>query len=293
MSLTLVAPALVVVAVGLALAFLQPPLRPAAEVRLLSAYAVVAGLAGLSILLAIATGFVSRTRLGAVIVSACPALPVGHGIGVVDGVSGTALLVYGVIRFGRTLGRSWRLRRVAGSRRFAVIDSPQPSAFAVPSRPGCVVVSRGLLDRVTPQQRRVVFAHERAHLQSHHHRHLLAGHLMTSFVPPLRPLARRIRLVTEIAADQSALRAVGNDRGLVAGTIASMAKFAGSPAQVVPAFGGGAVDARLAALWAPPMGPRRRLAGRIAALTAVGVLAGTAAMQAHHLAAAVWHICGG
>ena len=48
-------------------------------------------------------------------------------------------------------------------------------AFAVPGDPGCVVVSRGLLDRLEPRERKVVFAHERAHLRLGHHRYLHAS----------------------------------------------------------------------------------------------------------------------
>ncbi len=292
MSLTLIAPALIVVAIGLVLAYLHPPMRPSAEARLLCTYATVAGLTGFTILFALTAGLVSRTDLGSLIVSACPALPIGHGVGLVEGLVGSALLVAGSARFGLTLRQRRRLSRATGGRRFAVIDSSQPTAFAVPGQPGCVVVSRGLLDRVTPQQRRVVLAHEQAHLRHRHHRHLLAGEFVTSFVPILRPLAARIRLVTELAADQSAVSAIGNDAGLVARTIETVAALTSSPSSAVPAFGGSAIDARLAALWAPPLGPGRRMTGRLAGISALLLVVATATTQAHHLAEAVWHICG-
>ncbi len=65
----------------------------------------------------------------------------------------------------------------------SVIDTAQPQAFAVPGRPGRIVVTTGLLRRLDATERRAVLAHERAHLDHHHHLHHSAAHLSAAVNP--------------------------------------------------------------------------------------------------------------
>jgi Zn-dependent protease with chaperone function len=96
----------------------------------------------------------------------------------------------------------------------SILDTAEPIAYAAPGDPGCVVVSKGLLDVLAPRERQVVLAHERAHLHHNHHRYLLAAELAVAVVPVLRPLVVQIRFATERSADESAVAALGGDREL-------------------------------------------------------------------------------
>ena len=178
-----------------------------------------------------------------------------------------------------------------------VTPSESPSAYAVPGRPGRVVVSIGMLDRLTPQERRVLFAHERAHLTLSHHRYLWVAEVIATAIPPLRLLARQLRFATERWADEVAAISVGNRR-LVARAIlrAALAQAEGmAPQQPAPhraGFLGTGTRERVEALLErePP----------IASATALTVLGATGAMlpglvtpimQVHHLGAFAMHVC--
>ncbi|MBX6766086.1 MAG: M48 family metalloprotease [Actinomadura rubrobrunea] len=102
------------------------------------------------------------------------------------------------------------------------LDTEVPIAVAVPGRRGGVLLSRGLLTRLTARELQVVFEHERSHLRHRHHRYLAAGALAAALLPPLRALNDRLRLSVERWADEDAAEAVG-DRRLVARTIAKVA----------------------------------------------------------------------
>jgi Zn-dependent protease with chaperone function len=105
-----------------------------------------------------------------------------HGVVLVQPVPGVVgalaavALGYGVVRVSRVVRarRATRreLRRLCESRgpgELAVVPVPQPHAFAVPGRPGRVLVTQGLLGLLDGPERRVVLAHERAHLAGWHH----------------------------------------------------------------------------------------------------------------------------
>ncbi|MGH3775133.1 MAG: M48 family metalloprotease [Pseudonocardiaceae bacterium] len=51
----------------------------------------------------------------------------------------------------------------------AVVALDAPHAFAVPGRPGRILITRGLLSMLDGDERRVVLAPERAHLRGRHH----------------------------------------------------------------------------------------------------------------------------
>ena len=108
-----------------------------------------------------------------------------------------------------------RLRAHDSDGGIAVVLSPNPTAFALPGRPGQIVVSRSMLQLLDGDERRALLAHERAHLDLHHHRYLRAAELAAAFLPILRPLVNRVRLATERWADEEAAIQVG-DRRVVA-----------------------------------------------------------------------------
>lgn len=139
-------------------------------------------------------------------------------------VSGGMLLQ--LLRSGHIVGR--RLRAVRREHRELVdligtraddlgtstrlLEHPTPTAYCVPGLRQRIVLTRGTLDRLPPDELAAVVAHERAHL---HRRHDLVVEFFTVLhvaVPPfLRAEAAldEIRLLVEALADRSAAREVG------------------------------------------------------------------------------------
>jgi Zn-dependent protease with chaperone function len=182
--------------------------------------------------------------------------------------------------------RPWR-----GASPVHVIAGASTEAFAVPGRPGVVVVGQGLLDGLEPDERRVVLAHERAHLTHRHHRYLQFSDAAAAAFPFLAPLAGHVRLATERWADEVAAAEVG-DRPLVATAIIKAA-LAGSEPTLLPAVASGHVTVRVDALlhrgssrWSRPWLAR-------ASLTSVGVTLVASSLQVHHLIAYVTHAATG
>ena len=152
----------------------------------------------------------------------------------------------------------------------AVLDSAEPHAYAVPGRPGRIVVSTGLLRRLDAHQRRALLAHERAHLTGHHHWHHTAARLAAAANPLLHRVPAGVTLTCERWADEAA--AAASQRGTVAEALlrAASAKLPASAALLAAAVTD--LADRVGALRGPA--PRMRW-GRIAVL--VGLLAAAAA----------------
>ncbi|MFJ9246884.1 M56 family metallopeptidase [Streptomyces sp. NPDC101776] len=161
---------------------------------------------------------------------------------------------------GRTLWRHCRVRRqahaaLAGLRdtSVAVLPDTEPYAYALPAGPrDRIVVSTAMLTCLTAQERRALFAHERAHLTARHHRHLLITQLAAQANPFLRPLRTAVSYVTERWADEEAAHFVGS-RKAVARAIGKAALVSrGTPAPTLPALAApGPLPRRVAALLAP------------------------------------------
>ncbi|KQX55346.1 MULTISPECIES: M56 family metallopeptidase [unclassified Streptomyces] len=138
----------------------------------------------------------------------------------------------------------------------AVLPDRTPYAYALPGRRGRIVVSTGMLTGLGPDERRALFAHERAHLAGRHHRHLLTVHLAARANPFLRPLRTAVSYTAERWADEDAAAEVGSRR-VVARAIGKAALLAPrAPAATLPALtGAGPVPRRVAALMRPaPVG---------------------------------------
>ncbi|MGW0734257.1 M56 family metallopeptidase [Streptomyces sp. NPDC002851] len=182
-----------------------------------------------------------------------------------------ALLAVAVV-CGHTLVRHRRVRRraweaLSGLRETPVVVLPDtaPYAYALPGdgsagrRGGRIVASTAMLARLTSEERRALFAHERAHLTARHHRYLLAAQLAARANPFLHPLLARVAYAAERWADEEAAAAV-NSRKTVARAIA---KAALAPRPPVPYAMGhfaatGPVPRRVAALLGPVPAPGAR-----------------------------------
>ena len=291
MSVELILPALVAVACGAAAGWFRLPLRPMLAVRVLTAIAVVVAATTTVVLAAVVVGFAARSALVLSVIEWCPVVPLHHHVGVAEGLVAAVLLGVGVWRARRVLTRRRWASEGTHGQRLAVLDSDEPIAYAAPGDPGCVVISRGLLDALEPRERQVVVAHERAHLHHRHHRYLLAAELCRAMVPLLGPLVAQLRLATERSADETAVDALDGDRQLVARTIARAAITRSAHAGLVGGFGGGSVPARVQALIGPPDSMTSIAfalsAGVITATTAVAA----GSVQIHHLAELIDHLC--
>jgi beta-lactamase regulating signal transducer with metallopeptidase domain len=100
----------------------------------------------------------------------------------------------------------------------SVRHDERPDAYALPGRPGRIVVTTGMLRALGAREREVLFAHERAHLAGRHHLFLAATELAVALHPALRGLRAPLSYALERWADESAARATG-DRALTARAI--------------------------------------------------------------------------
>jgi hypothetical protein len=162
-------------------------------------------------------------------------------------------------------------------RKLSVMDDPAPDAYAMPGLPGRIVVTAGMLDALDTSERRVLLAHERAHLAGAHYLFVALAQLAAATNPLLRPLAVAVRFSAERWADEQAARITG-DRRLVARTIGKAALLTRSRPEAPSVAlgvatslrGTGPVPRRVAALLA---GPPRQHPLLLAAIVVVLALA--------------------
>jgi hypothetical protein len=138
-----------------------------------------------------------------------------HGDPVAAPVAALALILLAVLTVRVVTATTGRLLALRDAYRLAaalpatggeltVIDHPDGHAYAVPGRPGRIVVSRGLLRDLDTHQRRALLAHERAHLTHRHYLHHAVAYLAAAANPLLRRLPAAVALSTERWADESA-----------------------------------------------------------------------------------------
>ncbi|MGJ5756151.1 peptidase M48-like protein [Streptomyces puniciscabiei] len=133
-----------------------------------------------------------------------------------------------------------------------VAASEVPQAFAIPGRPGRILVTSGLLRALEPAERRVLLAHERAHLAHRHGPLVAAATLAAAADPLLGPVRKAVGFLVERWADEQAATTVG-DRRTTARALARAALTAG-PSRTACAlhFTDRAVTRRIAALQTSP-----------------------------------------
>jgi hypothetical protein len=190
-----------------------------------------------------------------------------------------ALLVL-MVRFGiaavrrlSALVAAYRLAAAlpASSGELVVIPQRDRQAYAVPGRPGRIVVTTGMLSSMSAAERRALLAHERSHLIHHHHLHHAVAHLAAATNPLLRRIPVAVTLAAERWADEDA--AMISNRATVATALTHAAvggRAVRTPSAVLAAATSD-IAARVGALQLPP--PKLTL-WRITLL--VGLLAATA-----------------
>jgi len=290
-SHSLFLPGLATIALAVAAGHVRWSLNPSIVVKLLTAVAALAATTSFLLVGALAAGFAARSPVLLAVVRVCRVIPVHHQVGTVEGLAASVALAVVVFRIQLVLRqRRWAVEGTQG-RRILVLADDEPIAYAAPGKPGCVVVSRGLLDALEPQERQVLFAHERAHLDQRHHHYLLVGALSVAVLPVLRPLVVQLRLATERCADEAAAHVMAGDRQLVATAITRAAVATSAYGGVVGSFGGASILARVEALVATPSTPTA-LTGAVVVAGVAGLGTAVGSVQLHHLLQLVAHICG-
>lgn len=292
MSWTVLVPAATGVVLGLVAGRLQRRLQPPHATLAFTLLSATAALAVVAAVVALSLLFVSTSPAVGERLSWCRDLRIEHDLPVWLGVSAVAATIMMCASMRRALRRLHAHHEVFDGQSFLVLPTDEPEAFAVPGDPGCVVVSAGMLRALDGDERRVLLAHEHAHLAQRHHRYLWVSTLAASAVPLLRPLDRRVRFATERWADEDAALAVG-DRHLVARALARAALAQDSyrrPAMSLASLG---VGARVRALLAEPTpAPRaRRVLAPAAAGLSVTAAALLSSVQVHHLATFAMQVC--
>ncbi|MFF4905908.1 M48 family metalloprotease [Streptomyces sp. NPDC001260] len=185
--------------------------------------------------------------------------------------------IVGVVRARRATRRT--LRRLCEGHppgtELVVAASPRPQAFAVPGDPGRILVTSAMLAALRPAERRVLLAHERAHLTHRHAFYVHAATLAAAANPLLLPVRGAVAYLVERWADEQAAGAVG-DRRTTARALARAA-LVSHGADCALHFADRAVTRRIAALQTTPP---RRLRPVAAAILTVGALAALGAADA-------------
>ncbi|UMG92240.1 M56 family metallopeptidase [Nocardioides sp. TF02-7] len=156
-----------------------------------------------------------------------------------------------------------------------IVDEPRPSVFCIPGRRDQIVVTTGALAVLTPRQRALALAHERAHLGGRHHVALTVAAALRRAMPRSRFFAiaeTEIATLVEMHADDRAT-AAGGRRDLAAALVA-LAEGT-SPAGALAVNGGAAMQrVHRLVVTAPglPLGQRWSIHGIAAALVAAPVL---------------------
>jgi Zn-dependent protease with chaperone function len=172
-----------------------------------------------------------------------------------------------------------------------VLDSEEPLALTVGFRVPTVLVSSGLLARVSGQTLEVVLAHERAHVHRHDSRLAGLDRFAAALLPRAvaAPLLEQLALAREQACDTAAAQHIG-DPVLVARALTEVARLGMRVPKVGVGMTSGALEARVLHLLEPPA-PTRRAWLAPAVLLAALVLAGAGPLHGvvEHLITSLLH----
>lgn len=248
-------PAVASLGLGIALGRVAVPLHPLWSARLIVTVAATTVLGTIGPFAFVAVNYAAGLGSGpSVRLPQWALIAAGGPIPAALGLPAVVITCASLLCAGRFAVRRTAEIRTAQNRSAGVLDTDVPIAVAVPGRRGGVLVSRGLLGRLSPAELQVVFQHERSHLRHRHHRYLAVGALSAGVLPPLGALNGRLRFALERWADEEAAEAVG-DRVLVANTIARVALARSSSGTApYPAFADSEVVARVEALLGTPPG---------------------------------------
>ena len=211
MTVQLAAPFMVAVLAALSARFLQRGLSPVLGTWILTVLAAGSAVAILAAETLAAVTYLAGITWVADRVGWCRTLAASqHAPVALVGLGSILALGAGCTQATRTLRLHRCVANAASTSPVVVVESVVAQAFAVPGKPGHIRVTTSMLDALDEEGRRVLFAHERAHLDYGHHRFVLVGSLAAALLPPLRPLARQITFSTERWADEVAAQQIGD-----------------------------------------------------------------------------------
>jgi Zn-dependent protease with chaperone function len=207
--------------------------------------------------------------------------------------AGVALLAaVGVARARRSYQNA-RVERCVGEHQpfgpydLVTLPTAEPLALSLAGVTSQIVVSRGLVEALPPEEMAAVLRHEAAHLRHLHQRWLLLATALEhalGFLPPIRTSTGALRVALERWADEEAAGESGHERVVLRRALLRAARALVSPA--LAAFSApDTVLERLQALNSPRTGPSRSrravvyapgLALGIVVLVAFGAWAGEA-----------------
>ncbi len=192
--------------------------------------------------------------------------PIPNATGAIAGLAlaGAAIAVTVLFRNrARALTAAYRhAAELHGGDGVVVVPGPAIEAYALPGKPGRIVVSDRLLDRLDAGGRTALIAHEQAHLSGRHYLFAAAARLAAAANPMLLPMASAVDYTVERWADEHAA-AVTGDRELVAETIGQVALLAGPRPARTPRMSLGILNSRTRRVSLALAGPVPR---RVAAL---------------------------
>ncbi len=271
MSVTVYLPLMVCAMLGIVARPLARRLPPGAGAWTLTAAALVGAVSGLWTVGLLAASLIDDVPI---LAAGQPGLPVQDWVSVLA----AGVLGWSGVRLAREVLRQRPVRREMRELRalpgdgLVVLPDARALAFALPGRRGRVVATDTMLRALSPRQRQVLIAHERAHLVARHPCMLALAQFAAAANPLLIPVARAAGYLSERHADERAAAVVG-DRNLAATTLATAAlAAAGDPplssraGRLLPALQHSAVLDRVTALRAPrpaarPVGAVHRRAG--------------------------------
>lgn len=111
---------------------------------------------------------------------------------------------------------SWALR-LGLKGKVHVLDSDDPLCFCAGFISPRIYVSRGMADKLTPEELEALLLHEKHHLENRDPLKALLGKLVVSaffFIPAMKDVHNRYLIEKEIAADRSAIKYQGHVSGL-------------------------------------------------------------------------------
>ncbi|TFV91131.1 M56 family metallopeptidase [Blastococcus sp. CT_GayMR16] len=94
------------------------------------------------------------------------------------------------------------------------VRDDRPLAMSIGGRPGLIVMSDSLRDRLSPEALAAALEHERAHLRGRHHALIAVAEIFATALPIcplLRAAPNAIKDLVELAADAQAARRCGSD----------------------------------------------------------------------------------
>lgn len=292
MTADLVAPALLAVLAATAGGWLRRRVPPRAAVVLLTGLAVLGATAVVwALTLVVVGGAIGVPELMKQFGWCHRVLAASHRAPSSVAAIAGLLLVIGTaraVRFDLQWRQTVRAYRGEGPA-IEILPTMEKVAFAAPGRPGTVVISKGLLAVLDPQEGDAVIAHEQGHLTQKHSRYLRITGLAAAAVPVLRPLARQLRYATERAADEAAVEVVG-DRRVVARAIARAALATSPPGML--AVGGDSVASRIHDLIHPRSTRWLAVGAGTCGVAAAAAAMAASTVQLHHLLAFAAHVCG-